>query len=148
MAQENEPQAGHGERKEADRRVFVGILGRDPKFRDVNDNRNPGQMMLAGDFSVAEHPNPDDREETVWHEISVFRSYAEHAKALAEAGELKKGSLVHVVGYAYEQPVVRDGQPVLEDGVQLMREKINAVQVKLVPPRQPGESQTPPPTRR
>jgi hypothetical protein len=139
MAQERGPQ-GQGERKESERRVFVGIVGREPKFREVNDGRNPGQMMLVGDFSVAEHPNPDDRGETVWHEVSVFRGYAGAAKDLADAGELRKGALVHVVGYGYEQPVVRDSQPVIENGVPLMREKINAVQVKIVPPRQPGES--------
>jgi single-stranded DNA-binding protein len=98
----------------------------------VPDKTIPEQDLLVGNFSIAEHP---DRDTTVWHDVAVFGERARRLQEHVDAGELRVGQEVEVVGtvhrrerptkdggtktveqiYAYAiTPVRRDGAPVVD----------------------------------
>lgn len=71
--------------------TLIGNLGKDPEFRTLESG------ALKANFSLATNENYKDRngnwqKATEWHDIVLWRSMAERAKAL------KKGMLVYLEG--------------------------------------------------
>src|SRR5690242_11307380 len=75
-----------------------GRIGQEPQYRSVPDQKNPGQELLIGNFSIAEHPDAADRSVTVWHEVATFGERSRRLQEHFENGELRVGQEVEVVG--------------------------------------------------
>src|SRR5579859_4458502 len=85
----------HGE----NRKVTVrGRIGQAPQFRTL-----PEKETLVGNFSLAEHPEPQDPQVTVWHTIVVFGDRAQQVEERFARGDLKVGQEVAVVGYVHRR---------------------------------------------
>lgn len=70
---------------------LLGNLGSDPDFRTLPDGAVVAQLRLATSRSWQDRLNGEWREETEWHDVSVW-------KAAHLQGRLRKGDRVHVSG--------------------------------------------------
>jgi single-stranded DNA-binding protein len=100
-----------------------GRIGQAPQFRSVPDQKTPGQDLLVGNFSIAEHP---DRESTVWHEVATFGDRSRRLQKQFDAGDLKVGQEVEVEGTVH-----RRDRPTKDGGTRIV-EQIYAYSVKAV----------------
>src|SRR5258706_9818098 len=128
MPQEREPEempqgpsgaAQEGETTPENARVKVrGRLGGSIDFRTSKDKGIP-----VARFSIAEHPDPSDPDNTVWHNGVMFNERALGLQKRVEAGELKTGMEVDVVGFVHYQEAPR------REGGTRMVEQIYAVSI-------------------
>ena len=142
MAQENEPREGQapsgaaqeGETTPENTRVKVrGRIGSSFDFRTSKDKGIP-----IARFSIAEHPDASDPDKTVWHNGVMFKDHALALQKRVEAGELRTGMEVDVVGFVHHQEVAR------REGGTRMIEQIYAVSIKpVVKPHAPQASEAP-----
>lgn len=93
-----------------------GRIGQAPQFRSVPDQKNPGQDLLIGNFSIAEHPDAEHRETTVWHEVATFGERSRRLQEQFDGGELRVGQEVEVVGTLHrrERPTKDSGTKMVE----------------------------------
>ena len=108
----------------AEKVKVVGRIGQAPQYRSFPDQKNPGQELLVGNFSIAEHPDTGNRDATVWHEVATFGERTRRLQEQFDKGELRVGQEVEVVGTIHrrERPT--------KDGGTKMVEQIYAYAVK------------------
>jgi single-stranded DNA-binding protein len=137
---------GVGNKPEAPKVRVRGRIGQLPQFRSVPDKSAPDKDLLIGNFSIAEHPEPGDRNVTVWHEVATFGERSRRLQEQFDAGELRVGQEVEVVGTLH-----RRDRPTKDGGTKTV-EQIYAYAVKPVaqetpdtkPGTGPSDLQTPP----
>ncbi len=127
--------AGPSEHAENERVKVRGRIGNKIIFRTTSEQGKP-----VANFSLAEHPNPADPEQTIWHNAAVFGERAEQLQRHVEEGEIKTGMEVDVVGFVHFRE-----RPRREGGTQLF-EQIYVVSIKPVVKAQdtPQSPETPP----
>jgi len=114
--------AQEGETTPENSRVKVrGRIGSNFDFRTSKDKGIP-----VARFSIAEHPDASDSDKTIWHNGVMFKDRAQALQKRVEAGELKTGMEVDVVGFVHHQEVAR------REGGTRMIEQIYAVSIKPV----------------
>lgn len=93
-----------------------GRIGQAPQYRNVPDQKNPGQDLLIGNFSIAEHPDAEKRDVTVWHEVATFGDRSRRLREQFDGGELHVGQEVEVVGILHrrERPTKDGGTKTVE----------------------------------
>ena len=103
--------AASQERKENDRVKVRGRIGGDVVIRTTKEKGEP-----VANFSLAEHPDPNNSETTVWHNAAVFGDRAQQLQKHVDDGEIRKGMEVDVVGFLHfaERPRREGGMQTVE----------------------------------
>src|SRR5690348_7985368 len=90
--------AGAGsEQGRAPQITLRGKVAREPEFDYVKEG-----ALYRGRFSLAHHPNPEDRNETVWYQVVTFGQAAQTLHEWFASGHLQAKQDVDITGRAQD----------------------------------------------
>lgn len=73
--------------------TLIGLLGRDPEVRRLENGTAVANFSVATSESYQDKTSGEWQEQTEWHEITAWRAKAEQAERI-----LKKGMTVYIEG--------------------------------------------------
>lgn len=114
--------------------ILVGRCGKDPEVRMVGENK-------VANFTIATTEKYKDREETEWHNVSIWGKLAEVVEKY-----VGKGSQIYVEGRIKTEKYTKDGQDkfltrILASSIQLLgKREENAAPAQNTAPATPKKT--------